>query len=647
LFSGELEVQVNDFSGLEGRPITAVRYEDATVAGEFSKHAYAHESTPIGNASYELRLPPAPGLQGLQISLFVGKNLTNSPALFLLPGMAESVESDGDGSPEVLPGTQYDSTTGKVTATLPEKFFRIGHAGSSARFLAAALHEGAMTRPPNSIAQVVPEIETEGFVCPLAACTETSRFGSRSTPLGARENFHFGMDLEAECNSELSVPAGSIIVGGRTGDEYDEALTARRLAAGESVYLVVRLPSGVIVKFLHLYALDASVTDRTKSPPTVRVGASASGVVAWTGNTGLFVERRPDCQGSPLVGNRTYPPHLHVERFENGGRAARVDAFLDLATQLSIDVQSSSSIADGDLISYSVRATDNRDRAVDSRVASETNPPRYLCYSQDPADVLNWANKTKDSSTNEACLPWQSAQSVKVGKAKDVRMTARFDTRAPTLVGTAAFVPSTTGSPEASHLFAGHLQGFYQGTAVLTSCTGTANGACNYLSYNLARPEIVGVSFRVGSDALNVRLDQEFGCLGATSSVVVSNDSAFTIAFPTSEMRPASQTTFVVTKVEGDAVSGTVTSTFDLGQAKGTWTATKVARSFPKCLPPTRITGIDESGNERGKTLSFFCPSASLGNYWGCDPRTAESDGRPGEWTSNQPTATSLLLRQL
>lgn len=178
------------------------------------------------------------------------------------------------------------------------------------------------------------------------------------------------------------------------------------------------------------------------------------------------------------------------------------------------------------------------------------------------------------------------------------------------------------------------VDGFWQGTASISNCS--EQGACNFLTYNLGRSGGATLAFRAGSESLNMRVDQEFGCIGATSSISGAVGSTFSYALssgPPFSNQPSSALTYTVTSASATAMSGTLAVRFDRagyngqqgqGTASGTWSVTKRSTSFPKCLPPA--SGLPLTFN----TPSFFC--TNLSNEYGCSFSNVNSAGRIGEW---------------
>lgn len=171
--------------------------------------------------------------------------------------------------------------------------------------------------------------------------------------------------------------------------------------------------------------------------------------------------------------------------------------------------------------------------------------------------------------------------------------------------------------------------GFWTGTAVIKQCS--ENGACNFLTYNLNKPEVAVLNFQTAASNLNIRLDQEFGCIGATSGISPSAGSSFSYTLSSAapfSNQPASTTNFTITNVTETSMSGTLSVSFDkklynglngTGTASGTWQAVKRGATFPKCLPPTNPAD----------SPAFFC--ASIVDR-GCFFVPQAAPGRTNEW---------------
>jgi len=191
-------------------------------------------------------------------------------------------------------------------------------------------------------------------------------------------------------------------------------------------------------------------------------------------------------------------------------------------------------------------------------------------------------------------------------------------------------------------------KGFWQGTAYIEKCDVPigVKGGCNFLSYNINVNDPVDMAFRTGSENLNLRLDQIFGCNGATVPISETTGSAFGISRssspPYSNQVPSS-TVFTVTEVTDNEMRGTFKSTFDLalyngqsgsGTGTGSWIARKRATTFPKCLPPQRAEGVRTDGTPAGGvTLPFFCSSYQPDqDLWLCNYIPLSAPGRANEW---------------
>lgn len=153
-----------------------------------------------------------------------------------------------------------------------------------------------------------------------------------------------------------------------------------------------------------------------------------------------------------------------------------------------------------------------------------------------------------------------------------------------------------------------------------------------------------GLAFRLGSDGLNFRQEQEFGCIGATASIQpnVGHSFSFTLASgdPYATTVPA-RVTYTITAVSSGRIDGTFrvesSSPAGLYVEKGTWAAGARATPFPKCLPPTRSEGVDSRGQPTTKTPSFYCPSYDSrgADPWGCSYRELSGVARPNDWPTS------------
>jgi hypothetical protein len=186
---------------------------------------------------------------------------------------------------------------------------------------------------------------------------------------------------------------------------------------------------------------------------------------------------------------------------------------------------------------------------------------------------------------------------------------------------------------------------FYAGSAQITNCNIPVGvqGGCNFLSYNINVGNSAALEFRLGGEDLNIRLDQQYGCIGTTANISNTVGSTFSYTLTSDDpfaLQTPSTTSYTVTASTPDVISGTLNITFPLssyngqsgtGTATGTWSVTKVATAFPKCLRPLYKSGRASDGAlYGGDTPAFFCPS--YGDYWGCHYLSPSALARDGEW---------------
>lgn len=180
---------------------------------------------------------------------------------------------------------------------------------------------------------------------------------------------------------------------------------------------------------------------------------------------------------------------------------------------------------------------------------------------------------------------------------------------------------------------------YWVGSAVIQECSEIQNysSGCNYLSYNHNVGNGANIAFRSSDEPLNMRIDQQYGCIGIDAGALDTAGSSFSYS-----LQPVgynefldSATKFTVERADANSISGSFSISFNLlgfngkqgtGTAKGIWSAAKADHIFPKCLRPAWVEGIPTGG----QTYPFFCPS--LGDYWGCDYRPLSGEPRDGEW---------------
>ncbi|WP_305825066.1 hypothetical protein [Massilia brevitalea] len=149
-----------------------------------------------------------------------------------------------------------------------------------------------------------------------------------------------------------------------------------------------------------------------------------------------------------------------------------------------------------------------------------------------------------------------------------------------------------------------------------------------------------GFSFRLGGESLNVREELENGCVGGTAPIAPTVGSSFTLDFasnpPWAAVVPG-KITFTITRVAGTRIDGTFlyesVGPTGIYRERGNWISSQRPSAFPKCLPPTRVNGVDSQGRQTTDTPSFFCSTYDpTGDPWGCSYRGPLSPARPGEW---------------
>ncbi|MGX6568274.1 hypothetical protein [Cupriavidus necator] len=182
--------------------------------------------------------------------------------------------------------------------------------------------------------------------------------------------------------------------------------------------------------------------------------------------------------------------------------------------------------------------------------------------------------------------------------------------------------------------------GFWRGTAEITACTRT-DTVCNFLTYNINRQEVAGLAFRTGGEQLNFRLDQEFGCIGATASIQAKPVAGATWTYSLSSGPPFANQTgstakWTVTTVTDTIMEGTVSIDFSstnfTGTATGKWRAQKQTASFPKCLLPS------PTAPKASNTPAFFCPGVpDASTDYGCTRRNVGFTAPDGEWLPSSP----------
>ncbi|WP_429031705.1 hypothetical protein [Aeromonas veronii] len=240
-----------------------------------------------------------------------------------------------------------------------------------------------------------------------------------------------------------------------------------------------------------------------------------------------------------------------------------------------------------------------------------------------------------DDLQTKPCFNW-SLQGVG-GAASDIKIgTDRLNTLGALAMKN--FGPPITGSSGCESM------GFWSGTAQITDCTIKYNTVCNFLTFNLNLPEVAGLAFRTGNESLNLRLDQQYGCVGATTVIpedpVVGTTWSYTLnsSSPYASGYPFT-TTYSVTNRSANSISGTLIVSFSggylgdglgntpAGTATGVWSVQKRDMSFPKCLSPSPSTAYTSN------TPSFFCSNFNVtDDPYGCDFESIGFEGRKDEW---------------
>lgn len=604
------------------------------------------------------------------LNLIQSLNDRNALAAYIL------VNIDDDVTTDFLPlSSIYNSDTQKLFVTLPNWALQADNDETPISVtvklgLAQAIKDEPI-EPLAAVARVIlpnnGESTTETtsnpkLICPVngVGCIETSRFGKRKPGNIGKAKEHFGIDFRANSTNSLIAPAEGTIIA---INKFDGSV-ALRINNGAST-----------IVYRHMSDIDETLKLESK--------VAAKKILGKAGNIGVGSEHLhlelvhndalSVCEEKKFT-NRTCTTKISAPvdpfpYFVNSIKIAKISPNSSTVSRDQIvNLELQGFDVEGNKITTEIDNHYNEYGAVDKKTGEPIIDPKTKKQkiNIDPQGTLRYSiwglePQTPDYSIDPAVKLKSDSELGFVTESKEdskklnlANLTVKQESPVTPLTITAYW--NGLENLKATYSIQGE-ETFWYGFATINECyvTGTdqdgeivspknpTGGAlvnpntpyrfgCNMLSLNQNVGNGAVISFREGSEKLNVRIDQQFGCVGATSTIVKKSGSSFIFNLPgrSSPVFPSINHNFTITSVSDTKMSGVFTTTWsgpdflvineNNKKITGTWEATKSSRPFPKCVLPTM---------RLDNTPPAFCPTFT---GYGCDYRSLSMEPRKDEW---------------